>query len=109
MLVALVVTRAGFPLAHDTWPGNTQDLQTVQRIVTAIETRFGKSNRVWVMDRGMISDDALEFLSAPGRRYLLATRRHALTPFQNDLRRPGWQRLPDNPEVEVKLRQRDDL
>jgi hypothetical protein len=109
VIVALVVTREGFPLAHYTWPGNTQDLQTVQRLVSAIETRFGISNRVWVMDRGMISDDALSFLSAPGRRYLLATRRHALTPFQDELHRPGWQRLPDNPEVEVKLLQREEL
>ena len=109
VIVALVVTREGFPLAHYTWPGNTQDLQTVQRIVNAIEARFGQSNRVWVMDRGMISDDALQFLSGPGRRYLLATRRPALAPFQDDLRRPGWQRLPDNPEVEVKLLQRNDI
>ena len=109
VIVALVVTRDGFPLAHYTWPGNTQDLQTVQRIVKAIEARFGQSNRVWVMDRGMISDDALEFLGAPGRRYLLATRRQALTPFQAELRCPGWQRLPDNPDVEVKLLQRDDV
>ena len=109
VIVALVVTRDGFPLAHYTWPGNTQDLQTVQRIVKAIEARFGQSNRVWVMDRGMISDDALEFLGAPGRRYLLATRRQALTPFQAELRCAGWQRLPDNPDVEVKLLQRDDV
>jgi DDE family transposase len=109
VIVALVVTREGFPLAHYTWPGNTQDLKTVQNIVGAIEARFGKTNRVWVMDRGMISDDALEFLSAPGRRYLLATRRPALTPFADELRRPGWQRLPDNPEVEVKLLQRDEV
>jgi hypothetical protein len=61
------------------------------------------------MDRGMISDDALTFLSAPGRRYLLATRRQALTPFHNELRCPGWQRLPDNPDVEVKLLQRDEV
>jgi transposase len=107
VIVALVVSREGFPLAHSTWPGNTQDLQTVQRIVTTIETRFGVSNRVWVMDRGMISADALEFLSAPGRRYLLNTRRPALIPFQDELRQPGWQRLPDNPDVEVKLLQRD--
>ncbi len=60
------MTREGFPLAHYTWAGNTQDLKTVQRLVTAIETRFGKSNRVWVMDRGMVSDDALEFLSGSG-------------------------------------------
>jgi hypothetical protein len=109
VIVALVVTREGFPLAHYTWPGNTQDLKTVQGIVHAIEARFGASNRVWVMDRGMISDDALTFLSAPGRRYLLATRRPALTPFHDDLRRPGWQRLPDNPDVEVKLLQRDEV
>jgi Transposase DDE domain len=109
VIIALVVTREGFPLAHYTWPGNTQDLQTVQSIVSAIEARFGTSNRVWVMDRGMISDDALAFLSAPGRRYLLAARRSALTPFQDDLRRPGWQRLPANPDVEVKLLQRDEV
>ncbi len=109
VIVALVVTREGFPLAHYTWPGNTQDLKTVQRLVGAIETRFGTSNRVWVMDRGMISADALAFLNAPGRRYLLATRRPALVPFQDDLRRGGWQRLPDNPEVEVKLLQRDEV
>ena len=109
VILALVVTREGFPLAHETWPGNTQDVKTVERIVTAIETRFGTSNRVWVMDRGMISEDALEFLNAPGRRYLLNTRRPALTPFQDELGRPGWQRLPDNPDVEVKLLERDQV
>ena len=63
VVVALVVTREGFPLAHQTLPGNTRDLQTVERIVAAIEKRFGKTNRVWVMDRGMISEDTLAFLS----------------------------------------------
>ena len=109
VIVALVVTREGFPVAHYTWPGNTQDLKTVQRLVTAIEDRFGKSNRVWVMDRGMISEDAMTFLSAPGRRYLLATKRPALAAFQAELTAVGWQRLPDNPDVEVKLLQRDEV
>jgi transposase len=109
VIIALVVSRDGFPLAHYTWPGNTKDVQTVQRIVEAIEARFGHSNRVWVMDRGMISEDALKLLGAPGRRYLLATRRQALTPFQAELRGADWQRLPDNPDVEVKLLQRDDV
>jgi Transposase DDE domain len=106
VVVALVVTREGFPLAHQTLAGNTRDLQTVQRIVATIEERFGKTNRVWVMDRGMISADSLAFLSAPGRRYLLAARRDALKPFQAELRQPGWQRLPDNPDVDVKLLKR---
>jgi transposase len=107
VVLALVMSREGFPLAHRTWAGNTQDLQTVKNIVNDIETRFGKSNRVWVMDRGMISKDSLAFLSQPGRRYLLSTRRHALAKFQSQLQsRRGWQRLHENPEVEVKLLKR---
>jgi hypothetical protein len=107
VIVALVVTREGFPLAHVTWAGNTQDLKTVQRLVTAIEERFGKSRRVWVMDRGMISDEALTFLNADGRYHVLATKRPALNDFQADLRSPGWQALPDHPDVQVKLLERD--
>src|SRR5215467_6780503 len=74
IVLALIVTREGFPLAHLTLAGNTQDLQTVERIVTTIEARFGKSQRVWVMDRGMISEETLQFLNRSGRRYLLATK-----------------------------------
>jgi len=103
VILALVVTREGFPLAHRTFAGNTQDLQTVETIVTEIERRFGKSQRVWVMDRGMIDADSLKFLSQPGRRYLLATRRGAVAGFQAELRSGGWENLADNPEVEVKL------
>lgn len=105
VVLALVVTREGFPLAHYTLPGNSQDVQTVEKIVKAIEKRFGKSQRVWVMDRGMISEETLAFLGKSGRRYLLATKRSALAAFQKDLRSPGWERLPDR-EVDVKLLKR---
>lgn len=103
IVLALVVTREGFPLAHLTFAGNTQDLQTVETIVTTIEKRFGKSQRVWVMDRGMISEQSLAFLSKRGRRYLLATRRGALAEFQEELCRGGWQGLAENPDVQVKM------
>jgi hypothetical protein len=107
IVLALVVTREGFPLAHTTLAGNAKDVQTVRRIVGEIESRFGRSQRVWVMDRGMISDDTLAFLDEPGRRYLLATRRHELTSFQGELAQAGWQRMPDHPGVEVKALTRD--
>ena len=106
IVLALVVTREGFPLAHFTLAGNTQDLQTVERIVQNVEQRFGRSQRVWVMDRGMISKKTLRFLNKDGRRYLLATRRSELKKFQEHLGKSGWQRLPDNPEVRVKSFQR---
>jgi len=104
VVLALVVTREGFPLAHFTLKGNTQDLATVERVVTEVEKRFGRVQRVWVMDRGMISADSLRFLKRSGRQYLLALRRSALTQFARPLQmRSGWQRLMEHEEVEVKL------
>jgi len=107
IVLALVVTRDGFPLAHETLVGNTKDVQTVRHIVVQIEERFGISQRVWVMDRGMISADTLAFLEEPGRRYLLATRRHDIQRFQEELQPAGWQKLPEHPGVIVKALKRD--
>jgi len=102
VVVALVVTRDGFPLAHYTLPGNARDLDTVESVVTAVERRFGRAQGVWVMDRGMISKDTVRFLSRPGRRYVLATRRSELKRFADRLGGGGWQRLAGHAEVEVK-------
>jgi hypothetical protein len=107
IVLALVVTREGLPLAHETLVGNTKDVQTVRHIVGAIESRFGKSQRVWVMDRGMISADTLAFLEEPGRRYLLATRRDELKHFQDELLPAGWEKMQKHPGVVVKLLKRD--
>ena len=102
VVLALVVSRDGFPLAHVTLAGNARDLETVQRIVRAVERRFGRSRRVWVMDRGMVSKATLRFLGRDGRRYLVAARRGELARFEKELGRDGWRRLPDNPDVQVK-------
>jgi transposase len=107
IVLALVVTREGFPLAHETLVGNTKDVQTVRHIVGTIEARFGTSQRVWVMDRGMISADTLAFLEEPGRRYLLATRRDELKHFQAELLPAGWHMMANHPGVAVKLLKRD--
>jgi transposase len=108
IVLALVVTREGFPLAHFTMAGNTKDGDTVRQIVTAVEQRFGKTQRVWVMDRGMISKENLAFLKQ--RRYLLATRRSQLAKFRKELMSAtGWQRLEQNEEVEVRLLRRGRL
>ena len=71
--------------------------------MTEIEQRFGKTQRIWVMDRGMVSKESLAFLKQPGRKYVLAARRGELTKFQCQLQSGGWHHLPENPEVTVKL------
>lgn len=102
VILALIVTREGFPLAHYTLAGNIQDVQTVKKVITEVEKRFGTAQRIWVMDRGMISDETLAFLSKPERKYLLATRRSELVGFQKHLSQGPWQTLPGHEDIVVK-------
>jgi transposase len=71
--VALVVTRAGMPLGYEVFPGNRTGVTTVQAIVTTMEARYGRAQRIWVMDRGMTSAANLAWLRATGRCYLVGT------------------------------------
>jgi hypothetical protein len=71
--LALVVTRAGLPLGYEVFPGNRTDVTTVKEIVTAMEARFGVAQRIWVMDRGMVSATNLTWLQQTGRRYVVGT------------------------------------
>jgi len=106
IVLALVVTREGFPLAHFTLAGNTQDVETVEKVVMAVESRFGRSERVWVMDRGMVSKDNVKFLGASDRRYLIGTKRKELAAFQAELRSGGWQSIRENVQVKALERKK---
>jgi len=69
--IGLVVTRDGMPLGYEVFPGNLHDSKTVKATVETIEARYGKADRVWVMDRGMVSDEILTWMREGGRRYLV--------------------------------------
>ena len=71
--LARIVTRAGLPLGSEVFPGNRTDVTTVTEIVTAMEARFGVAQRIWVMDRGMVSATNLTWLQQTGRRYVVGT------------------------------------
>src|SRR5437867_6179250 len=71
--LALVVTREGMPVGYEVFAGNRADVTTVEEIVETMETRYGMAQRIWVMDRGMTSEDNLEWLRQTGRRYLVGT------------------------------------
>jgi hypothetical protein len=66
--IALVVSRCGMPLGYEVFAGNAADVTTVEHIVEMMETRYGKRDRIWVMDRGMVSEENIEFLRDGGRR-----------------------------------------
>ena len=99
--IALVVSRSGMPLGYEVFAGNRADVTTVKQIVAAMECKYGQASRIWVMDRGMVSADNLEFLQQGGRRYILGTPKSLLRKFEQQLLAQDWREVHEG--LEVKL------
>jgi transposase len=99
--IGLVVTEEGFPLGYEVFAGNRQDSTTVRTIVEALEKKYGSLNRVWVMDRGMVSEANLAFLRERGGHYIVGTPKAMLRQFEKHLTERDWAEAQEG--VEVKL------
>ena len=100
--IALVVTREGMPLGYEVFAGNRVDVTTVEEIVETMEARYGIAERVWVMDRGMMSAENVEWLQETGHRYLLGTARSELKRWSREIADArDWQQV--HAGVEAKL------
>ncbi len=99
--IALVVSRCGMPIGYEVFDGNRRDSTTVREIVTTMESRYGKSSRVWVMDRGMLSEANIKFLKDGDRRYIIGTPKSMLKQFERQLLEQSWEHVREG--VEVKL------
>ncbi len=90
------------PLGYEIFAGNTTDVTTVQQIVEKMEERFGKANRVWVMDRGMVSAENISWLNATGRRYVIGTARSELSRFTQQItEKTDWHQIREDIEVKI--------
>jgi transposase len=100
--IALVVTREGMPLGYEIFSGNTTDVTTVKQIVENMEERFGKVNRVWVMDRGMVSGENIAWLNSTKRRYVVGTARAELKRWAKPLAdKTDWRQIREDVEVKI--------
>ena len=99
VLIGLVVTRDGYPLGYEVFAGNRHDRTTVEEIVTRMEARYGREGRIWVLDRGMVSEATLTWLRGRGSRYIVGTPRGRLKAFAGVLRQGGWEELREGLEV----------
>jgi transposase len=99
--IGLVVSRCGMPLGYEVFDGNLNDVKTVRQIVETIESRYGRADRIWVMDRGMVSKENVEFLREGGRRYILGTPKSDLKKFEKDLLSENWTKIREG--LDVKL------
>ena len=73
VVIALIVTRAGYPLGYEVLEGNTADVTTVQQIIRKVEEQHGQAQRIWVMDRGNTSEANLAFIRQRNGRYIMGS------------------------------------
>jgi transposase len=100
--IGLVVTPEGLPIGYEIFAGNTADVTTVEDMVEMMEAKYGQAKRLWVMDRGMISEDNIDFLRSRQARYLVGTPKSQLKQFEAQLLdQEHWAEVQEG--VEVKL------
>lgn len=99
--LALVVTKEGLPLFFEVFDGNRRDVTTVEEIVEYVESIYGKPNRVWAMDRGMVSEENLEWLRERETAYIVGTPKGMLKQFAKHLLNLEWEEV--HPDVAVQL------
>jgi transposase len=105
VVIALVVTPEGFPLAYEVMPGNTADNTTLRAFLQKIEARYGKARRIWVMDRGIPTEAHLALMRQQGASYLVGTPKGRLSQLEQALLKRPWDQA--RPSVRVKLLPRE--
>lgn len=101
VVITLIVNVEGFPLSYETFDGNRNDATTVEAVLRMVERKYGKARRVWVFDRGIVSEENLAALRKRGGQYLVGTPRSKLKQFEKQLLEGDWEQV--RPDVEVKL------
>src|SRR6202047_2290868 len=100
MVIALIVNSEGFPFSYETFDGNRSDVSTMETILRMVERKYGKARRIWVFDRGIVSEENLAAIRKRGGQYLTGTPRSQMKQFETELLKDDWTQV--RPEVEIK-------
>src|ERR1700747_3736050 len=100
LVLALIVNQDGFPFRYDLFDGNRADVSTVEAVLRTVERKHGKARRVWIFDRGVVSEENLVAIRKRGGQYLVGTPRSKLKQFEQELLKDDFEKT--RPEVEVK-------
>jgi transposase len=100
MVIALIVNSEGFPFSYETFDGNRADVSTMETVLRMVERKYGKARRIWVFDRGIVSEENLAAIRKRGGQYLVGTPRSQMKQFEAELLKEDWTQV--RPEVEVK-------
>jgi transposase len=100
LVIALIVNNEGFPFSYETFDGNRSDVSTMESILRMVERKYGKARRIWVFDRGIVSEENLAAIRQRDGQYLTGTPRSQMKRFEKELLKDDWTQV--RPEVEVK-------
>src|SRR2546422_1088320 len=100
VVIALIVNEEGFPLSYEVFDGDRAEVTTLEAVLRTVERKYGRARRVWVFDRGVVSEENLATLRKRQGSYLVGTPRSKLKQFERELLEGGWEQI--RPEVEVK-------
>src|SRR2546426_2657483 len=101
MVIALIVNNEGFPFSYETFDGNRADVSTMETILRMVERKYGKARRIWVFDRGIVSEENLASIRKRGGQYLVGKPPSQMKQFEAELLKEDWTQV--RPEVEVKM------
>ena len=99
--LALVVSRSGMPIGYELFAGNRHDSTTLEEIIGHIERLHGRAQRIWVLDRGMVSEENVEFLKQGERRYIVGTPKSMLKKYEQELLSKDWHAVHEGLEVRM--------
>ena len=99
--VGLVVSREGFPQGYEVFAGNRNDATTRREVVERMEQRYGRADRIWAVDRGMINAANLAWLQARGSQYIVGTPKGELKRYEQELLKGTWQEIREGLEVRL--------
>jgi transposase len=100
LVLALIVNPDGFPFSYELFDGNRADVTTVEAILRTVERKYGKARRVWIFDRGVVSEENLAAIRKRDGEYLVGTTRSKLKQFEAELLKDDFEKI--RPDVEVK-------
>jgi transposase len=100
LVIALIVNNEGFPFSYETFDGNRTDVSTMETILRMVERKYGKARRIWVFDRGIVSEENLAAIRKRDGQYLTGTPRSQMKQFEAELLKQDWTQV--RPEVEIK-------
>lgn len=99
VVIALIVNHEGFPLSYETFDGNRAEVTTLEVVMRMVERKYGPARRVWVFDRGIVSEENLAAVRRRKGQYLVGTPRSKLKQFEKELLEGNWEQVRENVEV----------